>query len=133
MSDVGNILSSKLFWIIAMLCVLYYSAIFPFQRYATNMLQCNLGMDEQQAADTIPLVPYRCPRVSPPVLGFGSSTAGAKAADNAYGRRDTHDIVPSYIRAHPSGISRAVAGLRCNHHSRHIVLARSGLAVAFGA
>lgn len=48
-SDVGNILSSKLFWIIALLCVLYYSAIFPFQRYATNMLQCNLHMDAQSA------------------------------------------------------------------------------------
>ena len=32
MSDVGKILSSKLFWIIALLCVLYYSAVFPFQR-----------------------------------------------------------------------------------------------------
>ena len=26
----------------AFLCVLYYSAIFPFQKYAVNMLQCNL-------------------------------------------------------------------------------------------
>lgn len=50
-SDVKKILSSKLFWIIAMLCALYYSAIFPFQRYATNMLQCNLNMTEQEAAD----------------------------------------------------------------------------------
>ena len=29
LSDVGAIFGSKLFWIIAMLCVLYYSAIFP--------------------------------------------------------------------------------------------------------
>lgn len=51
LSDVGAIFGSRLFWIIAMLCVLYYSAIFPFQRYAANMLQCNLGITETQAAD----------------------------------------------------------------------------------
>ena len=53
LSDVGAIFSSKLFWIIAMLCVLYYSAIFPFQRYAANMLQCNLGISETQASDVL--------------------------------------------------------------------------------
>ena len=41
-SDLGKILSSMGFWLVALLCVLYYSAIFPFQKYAVNMLQCNL-------------------------------------------------------------------------------------------
>lgn len=41
-SDLGKILSSWAFWVVALLCVLYYSAIFPFQKYAVNMLQCNL-------------------------------------------------------------------------------------------
>lgn len=40
--DIGTILSSAGFWLVALLCVLYYSAIFPFQKYAVNMLQCNL-------------------------------------------------------------------------------------------
>ena len=40
-SDIGKILSDGGFWIVALLCVLYYSAIFPFQKYAVNMLQCN--------------------------------------------------------------------------------------------
>jgi MFS family permease len=40
--DIGKILSSGGFWLVALLCVLYYSAIFPFQKYAVNMLQCNL-------------------------------------------------------------------------------------------
>ena len=44
-SDLGKILSSWAFWIVALLCVLYYSAIFPFQKYAVNMLQCNLTLD----------------------------------------------------------------------------------------
>jgi hypothetical protein len=42
--DLGAILSSSGFWLVALLCVLYYSAIFPFQKYAVNMLQCNLTL-----------------------------------------------------------------------------------------
>ncbi len=42
LSDLGRILSSMGFWLVSLLCVLYYSAIFPFQKYAVNMLQCNL-------------------------------------------------------------------------------------------
>ncbi len=38
-SDLKQILTSKMFWIVALLCVLYYSAIFPFQRFATNFLE----------------------------------------------------------------------------------------------
>jgi hypothetical protein len=45
-SDIGKILSDAGFWIVALLCVLYYSAIFPFQKYAVNMLQCNLSLTE---------------------------------------------------------------------------------------
>ena len=45
-SDIGRILTSSGFWLVAMLCVLYYSAIFPFQKYAVNMLQCNLTFTE---------------------------------------------------------------------------------------
>ena len=44
--DLGAILTSKGFWLVALLCVLYYSAIFPFQKYAVNMLQCNLTFTE---------------------------------------------------------------------------------------
>ena len=40
--DVGKILKNTGFWLIALLCVLYYSAIIPFQKYAVNMLECNL-------------------------------------------------------------------------------------------
>lgn len=49
LSDLKKILSSQGFWIVALLCVLYYSAIFPFQKYAVNMLQCNLTLNEPEA------------------------------------------------------------------------------------
>ena len=48
-SDLGKILTDSGFWIVALLCVLYYSAIFPFQKYAVNMLQCNLTLQEPDA------------------------------------------------------------------------------------
>ncbi len=62
-SDIGKILSSYVFWLVALLCVLYYSAIFPFQKYAVNMLQCNLSFtdvapDSFWATDTVTVIQY---------------------------------------------------------------------------
>ena len=48
-SDLRQILTSSGFWLVSLLCVLYYSAIFPFQKYAVNMLQCNLTFTEEPA------------------------------------------------------------------------------------
>ncbi len=48
-SDLKQILTSSGFWLVSLLCVLYYSAIFPFQKYAVNMLQCNLTFTEVPA------------------------------------------------------------------------------------
>ena len=49
-SDLKLVFSSKMFWIIALLCVLYYSAIFPFQRFATNFLEETLQISNAEAA-----------------------------------------------------------------------------------
>ncbi len=62
-SDLGQILSSSGFWLVALLCVLYYSAIFPFQKYAVNMLQCNLTFTEVPAdsfwaGNTVTIIQY---------------------------------------------------------------------------
>ena len=62
-SDIGKILSDGGFWIVALLCVLYYSAIFPFQKYAVNMLQCNLSLtlpaaDSFWASGSVTIVQY---------------------------------------------------------------------------
>lgn len=62
-SDLGKILSSVGFWLVALLCVLYYSAIFPFQKYAVNMLQCNLTFtavdpDSFWGGETVTVVQY---------------------------------------------------------------------------
>lgn len=60
-SDIGKILSSSGFWLVALLCVLYYSAIFPFQKYAVNMLQCNLTFNQPTGfwqSESITLIQY---------------------------------------------------------------------------
>ena len=62
-SDIGKILTDSGFWLVALLCVLYYSAIFPFQKYAVNMLQCNLTLTEPEAgsfwtSSTVTIVQY---------------------------------------------------------------------------
>lgn len=62
LSDLGKIFRSGGFWIVSGLCVLYYSAIFPFQKYAVNMLQCNLTLDKPTdgfwASETVTLIQY---------------------------------------------------------------------------
>ncbi len=62
-SDLGKIFTSLGFWLVALLCVLYYSAIFPFQKYAVNMLQCNLTLNPAQegtfwAGSSVTIVQY---------------------------------------------------------------------------
>lgn len=64
-SDIGKILSSRMFWVVALLCVLYYSAIFPFQKYAINMLQCNLHFTAEQAGRVFFVFPLGAAAITP--------------------------------------------------------------------
>ena len=65
-SDIMQIFSSQVFWIVALLCVLYYSAIFPFQRYGANMLQCNLdGITPEAAANIFRWFPIGAAAITP--------------------------------------------------------------------
>ncbi|MDL2238591.1 MFS transporter [Bacteroidales bacterium OttesenSCG-928-L14] len=67
-SDIGKLFSSKTFMIVAFLCVLYYSAIFPFQKFAANMLECRLGITNQAASDIFRWFPIGA-MVLTPLLG----------------------------------------------------------------
>lgn len=66
--DLKLILGSKVFWVTALLCVLYYSAIFPFQKYANNMLQCDLGYTAAQAGWVFFVFPLGAAAITP-ILG----------------------------------------------------------------
>lgn len=67
-SDLGKIFSSKMFWLVALLCVLYYSGIFPFQRYAPNYVQETLGVSAETAARLFSVFPILA-MVLTPFLG----------------------------------------------------------------
>lgn len=61
--DIRTILGGSGFWLVAMLCMLYYSAIFPFQKYAVNMLQSSLTFttvpsDSFWASNSIAVIQY---------------------------------------------------------------------------
>jgi len=63
--DLKLLFTSKVFWLVALLCVLYYSAIFPFQKYANNMLQCNLGYTADQAGRVFFVFPLGAAAITP--------------------------------------------------------------------
>jgi len=78
-SDLGAIFKSKMFWIVALLCVLYYSAIFPFQRYAPNFLEETLGIDAASAAQLFSCFPILA-MVLTPILGIFLDRVGKGAS-----------------------------------------------------
>lgn len=84
LSDLKYIFASKVFWIVALLCVLYYSAIFPFQKYAANMLQCNLGISTESAALIFTVFPLGAAAITP-FLGRFLDTKGKGATMLIYG------------------------------------------------
>lgn len=87
-SDLGKILSSGGFWLVALLCVLYYSAIFPFQKYAVNMLQCNLTFtklspDSFWPTNTVTVIQY-CIMLVVAAAAFASNFAKNKSLRATY-------------------------------------------------
>lgn len=84
--DLGKILSNSGFWLVALLCVLYYSAIFPFQKYAVNMLQCNLTFTEVDptsfwATNTVTVIQY-CIMLVVAATAFASNFTKSKGLKN---------------------------------------------------
>ena len=49
LSDIGLILGNKGFWLIALLCVLFYSAVFPFLKFAAGLMINKFGIKEELA------------------------------------------------------------------------------------
>lgn len=66
--DVAAILSSPGFWLIALLCVLFYSCVFPFQKFASELMIGKYGIDES-IAGTIAGLPALGALVLTPVFG----------------------------------------------------------------
>lgn len=69
-ADLKDIFTSKMFWLVALLCVLYYSAIFPFQRYAPNFIEETLKVDNATASGLFSFFPILAMVLTPPLGGF---------------------------------------------------------------
>ncbi len=56
-SNIGTIVSNKGFWLIAFLCVLFYSSVFPFIKYASDLMVNKYGVDQSLAGLIPSLLP----------------------------------------------------------------------------
>ncbi len=69
LSDLKKLFTSRTFLVVAMLCVLYYSAIFPFQKFATSMLENRLNIPTKEASDLFSWFPVGA-MILTPFLGW---------------------------------------------------------------
>jgi MFS family permease len=63
-SDLVSLLTNKSFWLIALLCVAFYSAVFPFIQYAADLLVNKFNFS------------YTLPESAPKITLFGSTALG---------------------------------------------------------
>ncbi|HOP04897.1 MAG TPA: MFS transporter [Tenuifilaceae bacterium] len=83
-SDIWVILTNPGFLAIAGLCVLFYSAIFPFQKFATDMLASKLDVDIKTASQYVSYFPIGAMILTPPI-GFFLDKKGFGASMMMYG------------------------------------------------
>ncbi len=83
-SDLLKIITNPGFLAIAGLCVLFYSAIFPFQKFATDMLASKLGIDIKTAAAYFSYFPIGA-MILTPFIGYFLDIRGKGASLMLYG------------------------------------------------
>ncbi len=57
-SDMGATMKNPGFWLITMLCLLYYSALYPFLDFATKMMIAKYGVEPSIAGNIPAILPY---------------------------------------------------------------------------
>lgn len=57
-SDLKVIVSSRGFWLLSVLCVLFYGAVFPFYKYGPDLMVNKFGVSEEWAGVLPSLVPF---------------------------------------------------------------------------
>ncbi len=58
LSDIGKILKIRGFWYITVLCALFYSAVFPFLKYAPDLMVQKFGVKESWAGAIPSILPF---------------------------------------------------------------------------
>ncbi|HEY6913100.1 MAG TPA: MFS transporter, partial [Paludibacter sp.] len=77
-TDVTDIAKNRAFWYIAILCVLFYSAVFPFIKFATNLIVQKFSVTDTFAGYIPALLPFSALLLTP--LFGGISDKKGKAA-----------------------------------------------------
>ena len=77
--DVKNILVNPGFWLIALLCVLFYSCVFPFQKFASELMIIKYGINEN-VAGTFAGLPALGALILTPIFGGFIDKRGKSAS-----------------------------------------------------
>lgn len=83
-SDIGKILSNPAYLYIALLCVTFYSAVFPFLAYAPDLFLNKFGMTTIQSGQITSLLPLGT-LVFTPLFGFLIDRYGRAATAMVFG------------------------------------------------
>jgi nitrate/nitrite transporter NarK len=83
-SDLGKIITNRSFLYIALLCVTFYSAVFPFMKYAPDLLSNKFGMDPEKAGWIVSIIPIGTILLTP-VFGIFTDRRGKSASLMIYG------------------------------------------------
>lgn len=82
--DVGKLLFNRSFIYISMLCVLFYSAVFPFMKYAADLMVHKFGVDPSTAGDIPGLLPLGT-MIMTPIIGLYLDYKGKSASVMIFG------------------------------------------------
>lgn len=83
-SDIGKILSNPAYLYIALLCVTFYSAVFPFLAYAPDLFLNKFGMTSVQSGEITSLLPLGT-LIFTPLFGFLIDRYGKAATAMIFG------------------------------------------------
>ena len=84
LADIGKLLTNRSFIFIALLCVTFYSAVFPFVKYAPDLLSNKFGMDTDLAGKITSILPFGTILFTP-LFGTFTDKRGKSASLMIYG------------------------------------------------
>lgn len=84
MADLGKLLTNRSFIYITLLCVTFYSAVFPFVKYAPDLLSNKFGVDTELAGKITSILPFGTILFTP-LFGLFTDNRGKSASLMVYG------------------------------------------------
>lgn len=82
--DLGQLFTNKSFIYITLLCVTFYSAVFPFVKYAPDLLSNKFGLDSELAGKITSILPFGTILFTP-LFGLFADNRGKSASLMLYG------------------------------------------------